>query len=181
MQDLIELFKMFPAAWTVPGFIVASIFAAVLFAIVNRHVLAYNKEATEGWRATTKDQIKALSEERNGYRDQLHSEREGHQAAKLRIADLESRPDISALFKASQDFYKSQTDAQGDMSKLLTEQTVLIRQTSDNIIKHNDEVEVRMKPVSDSLKVVAEGIKELLRRGMDLQEPRPARRRRVAR
>lgn len=167
MSELIEILKTFPAAWSIPGFIIAGVFGAVLFAIMNKRVLAYNREATEGWRETTKDQIKSLNDERNSYRDQLHTERNAGTAAKLRIVELESRPDISALFKASQDFYKSQTEAQGNMSRLLTEQTVLIRQTSDSILKHDEDVENRMKPVADSLKIVAEGIKELLRQNVD--------------
>lgn len=173
MNELIEILKTFPAAWTIPGFIIASILACGLFYFVNRRVLSYTREATEGWRETTKDQIKALSDERNSYRDQLHGERGSHQASKLRIVELEGRPDISSLFKASQDFYRSQTEAQANMSKLLSEQTVLIRQTSDSIMKHDEDVGDRMKPVNDSLKIMGEGIKELLRRNVENRsEPR---------
>lgn len=143
---MIELLKQFPALWLVGGFVIAS----GVFWIANRKVFMWQAQATDGLIKTLKEQIHALNDERDDYRTKLHNERELHNAAKLRIQEMELRPDVTALFKASEAFYTEQTKA---MSSLVA-----------SFQQHDRMVNERMAPIYESLETMGKGIQELLRR-----------------
>lgn len=150
---MIELLKMFPALWGIIGIVIAS----AAFLIGNRYIFAWQRAATTNLVDTLKGQISALTSERDDYRSKLHTEREEHHACTLRIKELELRPDVTALFQASQDFYKAQSDVQSRQAAMMSEMIQAVR-------KHDSDVGERMKPVYDSLGAMGEGIKELLKR-----------------
>jgi hypothetical protein len=143
---MIELLQKFPALWLIVGVICAS----AIFWIANRKVFMWQAQATDGLVRTLKEQIHAITDERDDYRNKLHSEKELHGAAKLRIQEMELRPDVTALFKASEAFYTEQTKA---MSTLV-----------QSFQQHDRMVNERMTPIYESLETMGKGIQELLRR-----------------
>lgn len=88
-----ELFQHFPAAWGLLGMI----FASVIFLIASRQVFKMQGIANENLVKTLDHQINALKDEKDVYKDQLHGEKNSHQATLLRLKELESRPDMTSL------------------------------------------------------------------------------------
>lgn len=137
-----EFFRSFPAVWGFFGIL----FASGTFLIANRYIFQWQKEATTNLRDTLLDRIKTLEIEKLEYKTSLHSERENHQATKLKCQELENRPDISLLFEMTKRFYDSHTEFQSEHTQLMRQQTET------------------MKTIGGSVEASSAGIKELLNR-----------------
>lgn len=148
-----ELLKAFPAIWMVVGVIIAS----GAFLIGNRYIFRWQRAATENLVNTLQRQIDAGVVEKDDYKTKLHAERESHQACVLRIKELEMKPDVTALFQASQDFYQQQTKVQVQQAQMMEEMLAAVH-------KHDADATAQMKPIYDSLKLMGDGIAELLKR-----------------
>lgn len=111
--------------------------------------------------AAVERQLTAITAEKDDYRQKLHDQRDANQALVLRIKELELRPDISALFTASQEFYQQQTKVQAAQAELMSETIAAVH-------KHDSDVTVRMQPIYDGLKSMGDGIAELLKRSAPL-------------
>lgn len=71
-------------------------------------------------------QIAAITAERDMYRNNLHNERDAHNAVRLRCKELELRPDLADLFKA-------QTDAFSQQNSLLRQIGEGVKESADGI------------------------------------------------
>lgn len=120
------------------------------------------KDLAAAQQAVADQAIMRLTSERDDNRALLHEKRNSLQAAELKIKEMEMRPDISALFHASEVFYSEQT-------KVLTTLVESFR-------NHDDKVTERMQPIYESLEKMGQGITRLLER-VDPQENETTRRR----
>lgn len=143
---MIEILQKFPALWAIFG----TMLAAGVFWVANRKLISWQATATKSLIDTLDRQIVGITNERDNYRNKLHDERESHNACKLRIQELELRPDVTRLFEASEVFYSKQAEAMG---KLV-----------ESIHEHDASVVVKMQPIYMSLETISKGIKELLMR-----------------
>lgn len=82
-----DFLNHFPAAWAVIGMLATT----ALFPYIFR----YQREALTSYREFMSDRLKGVIEERNCYREQLHTERDEHNTTLLRCKELEMRPDLS--------------------------------------------------------------------------------------
>lgn len=78
-------------------FAIGTVVAGIIFFVANRKVFAMQRDATTNLIITYKEQVAALSAERNSYRENLHLEKQGHQTALLKLKEVESRPDLSSI------------------------------------------------------------------------------------
>lgn len=123
----------------------------------------YDAELTETRRKAAVD-LETMTEERNTYRTTLHDERNvlGTQLteAKLKIAELEARPDLTSLLEFEQksderreSFYKRLGDTMETMSKAL-------KAVTDALAEHDAKTVERMKafiePVLEAMREVVD-------------------------
>jgi vacuolar-type H+-ATPase subunit E/Vma4 len=95
MNDLVHTY---PTIW----FAIGTAVAGIIFYVANRKVFAMQQEATMNLIITYKEQIAAITVERNTYRENLHLEKQGHTAAQLKLKEVESRPDLSTIQEVMQ-------------------------------------------------------------------------------
>jgi predicted helicase len=165
---MLDLLRSFPAIWASLGLLLGAGVTGVAMFVVMRKFGPMKAEALKELVDAYKLQIESnqstlqmqkqhyelenaeITKERNTYRENLHEERKQHNAASLRIKELEMRPDITALFRTSEAFYTKQTEA---MTQLIL-----------SLRAHDEGVGERMKPIYESLGTMGKGIEELLRR-----------------
>lgn len=88
-----DILKSYPPAWLLVGILISG----AIFIVANRKVFAMQRDATNNLIITFKEQIAALTAERNNYRENLHLEKQDHTAARLKLTEIEGRPDLTSI------------------------------------------------------------------------------------
>jgi preprotein translocase subunit SecD len=134
-MTVMEILRQFPAIWATLGLLVGG---GVMFWVtkkfgpmrndaLNEVIGAYKEQvkAQIALSATQAEQNMAtltmqkdhwaeelakMEKERNNYRNDLHAEREIHNAAKLKVQELEMRPSLELVQTEQQSFYRDMTN-----------------------------------------------------------------------
>jgi hypothetical protein len=141
---------------------------ALLVWFANRKLISLQGEAARELASTYLRQNEALTSERNEYREKLHDERDRHQAAELRIKELEARPDLSSLtvlLKDNQNWMRdlgdqlrshSESDAKlfGQISESLS---TALKEYPKALEKMSDRFDERQKAAMDAIRKAGSG------------------------
>ncbi len=143
MDGLLRLFHEFPAAWALIGVIISGLVAVVValkfapaYQKANKDLLELHNAMVDSYKL----QIVELKSDRNDYRDKLHSEKDAHHRTQnlmeVRIVELESKPDMEKVYRASQDFFTK-------MISVMDKQEKTIEAVHASLIAHDRSLEDR--------------------------------------
>lgn len=91
-----DLLKEFPALWVLMG----GILSAFMFWFLNRNVFSLTQSAQAQLAKTYKEQIDAVTNEKDFYRQKAQEQSGELQKFALRVSDLESKPDLTKIFES---------------------------------------------------------------------------------